>query len=93
MSDSTPPEAVEPEHPCWKDGNRSAAQLPSRASGRLPARAGGDGATGQQHDITREQPEQDPSAHAPEGGGGVREEGRRGEAARDRQSGQSSWTR
>lgn len=46
-----------------------------------------------QDELTREQPEQDPTTHAPEGGGGVREEGMRGGAARDRQSGQSNRTR
>lgn len=75
-----------------RDG-RGTAQPPSPASGTPPSRVGGNSAREQQDELTREQPEQDPTTHAPEGGGGVREEGMRGGAARDRQSGQSSRTR
>jgi len=93
MSDPTPPETIEPEGPREHDDGRGSARQPSPASGTPPARVGGDSARERQEDITRDQPDQDPIVHAPESGGGVREEGKRGGAARNRQSGQSSRTR
>jgi hypothetical protein len=96
MSDPTPPEAIEPERSAQQDDGRGTAQRPSAASvasGTPPSRVGGDSARERQDELTREQPEQDPTTVAPDDGGGVREKGERGGAARDRQSGQSDRDR
>lgn len=79
MSDPTPPEAIEPEGPGQHDDGRGTSNAPSPATGTPPARVGGTSAREQQDTLAREQPEQDPTAHGPQGGNDDREEGKAGE--------------
>lgn len=65
MSDPTPPEAIEPDRQGGQDDGRGTQRQPAPAAGTPPARVGGDSAREQRETLTREQPEQDPSAHGP----------------------------
>jgi hypothetical protein len=76
MSDPTPPEAIEPQPTPGEDETGGGTQRPSPTTGTPPARVGGDSASEQQDLVKREEPEQDPSAHGPQGGDDTREEGK-----------------
>ena len=63
MSDPMPAEPIEPDRRRGADDGRGAVRRPP------PTRVGGAIARERQDDLAREQPEQDPAAHAPQPGG------------------------